>query len=94
MAFWRAVGGFSSIAGGATVTWEITYPPYGRDVGTVVASPNIVESSINIELVALDQGVVARDSGGEAGPAIHYTVRIRNLAAFPITYDLNIGDWQ
>ena len=27
-------------------------------------------------------------------PGIHYTVRVKNLGAAPLTYNLNIGDWQ
>jgi hypothetical protein len=93
MAFWRGVGGLSTIWPGATAYWEISYGS-GRDVGTVVAAPNLLEGEIGVELVALDQGVIERD-GGEA-PAIHYTVRIRNNgnAQVPMSYNLNIGDWQ
>ena len=94
MALWRGIGGFSTIAGGATVTWEIVYPPNGRDVGTVVAAPNILQELVNVELVASDQGVVARPASGEGALPIHYTVKIRNAGAFPISYNLNIGDWQ
>jgi hypothetical protein len=94
MRLWRDIGGFNVINPGATVTWEIVYPPNGRDVGTVVASPNIIQpDAINRELVALEQGVVARQTSGEGGPAIHYSVKIRNLGTFPIVYNLNIGDW-
>jgi hypothetical protein len=92
MRLWRNIGGIFSIAGGATVTWEIVYPN-GRDVGTVVASPNITESQIDVELVAVEQGVVARQTPGEGGPAIHYSVKIRNTAAHAIEHNLNIGDW-
>jgi hypothetical protein len=94
MALWRNIGGFNVIAPGQTVFWEIVYPPDGRDVGVVVAAPNMIEASINIELVALNQGVVERQSAGEGGPEIHYTARIQNFGTFEIAYNLNIGDWQ
>jgi hypothetical protein len=91
MRFWRSVGGLSTIAGGATVTWEIIYPN-GRDVGTVVASPNILESSINTELVAFEQGEIARQ-GGHFYADTHFSVKVRNVGAYPLSYNLNIGDW-
>ena len=91
MALWRNIGGFSTISAGATAYWEITYG--GRDVGVVVARPNILESQINVELVAVEQGVVARQSAGEGGPLIDYSVRIRNRGTVPLGYNLNIGDW-
>jgi hypothetical protein len=94
MALWRNIGGLAFIAPGATHLWEIVYPPNGRDVGTVVAAPNLQEGELGVELIALDQGVVERD-GGEA-VAIHYTVRIHNNGTAPVSmaYNLNIGDWQ
>jgi hypothetical protein len=94
MAFWRSIGGLAFIGPGSTHFWEIVYPPNGRDVGTVVAAPNLQEGELGVELVARDQGVIERD-GGEA-PAIHYTVQIHNNGTVPVTmaYNLNIGDWQ
>jgi hypothetical protein len=92
MALWRNIGGLSTIAPGATAFWEITYG--GRDVGVVVCAPNILESSINIELAAIEQGVVARFTAGEGSPPIDYTVRIKNHGTFHLSYNLNVGDWQ
>ena len=92
MALWRNIGGLTTIAPGVTHHWEYAYPPRGRDVGVAVAAPNILEPSINIELVADFQGVVARD-GGEATQSA-YTVAIRNIGAFHLSYNLNVGDWQ
>lgn len=92
MALWRNIGGFATIAPGATVTWEFSYG--GHDVGTVVASPNILQELVNTELVAFDQGVVARAAGGEGALPIDYRVRIRNLGTSAISYNLNVGDWQ
>ena len=91
MALWRNVGNVVSIASGATHSWQITYG-FGMDVGVVVAAPNPQE--INAELIALDQGVVARPVGTELQTATHYTVKIRNLGAISLGYNLNIGDWQ
>jgi len=93
MALWRGIGGFNTIAAGATAYWEIEYGS-GRDVGAVVARPNLTESQINVELVATEQGVVARQSAGEGAVPIIYTMRIRNNGNWPIGYNLNIGDWQ
>ncbi len=95
MALWRNIGGLSTIAPGATVKWEFFYPPNGRDVGTVVARPNLLQAQINVELVSTEQGVVGRQTRVEEGvPEIHYTVRIHNRGALPFSYNLNIGDWQ
>jgi hypothetical protein len=95
MALWRNIGGISTIAPGATAYWEYSYPPGGRDVGVAVAAPNIQQAQINVELIATEQGVVARQTPIEEGaPEIHYTVRIRNAGAVPLAYNLDIGDWQ
>jgi hypothetical protein len=91
MALHRSIGGLTTIAPGITQYWEYSYSPNGRDVGVAIAAPNILEDSINIELDADQQGVVARD-GGEA-TAIAYRVAIRNAGGFAISYNLNIGDW-
>ncbi len=91
MALWRNIGGLTTIAPGATHHWEYSYPPAGRDVGVAIAAPNILEASINIELVAEQQGVVARDEGEATG--IDYRVAVRNAGTFPLSYNLNIGDW-
>jgi hypothetical protein len=92
MALWRNIGGLSTIAPGATVFWEISYG--GRDVGVVVAAPNLLEDLANVELAAIEQGVVARPTPGEGGLPIAYTVRIRNHGTAHFSYNLNIGDWQ
>jgi hypothetical protein len=91
MALWRNVGTVVSIGPSRTDHWQITYGT-GQDVGVVVAAPNLQE--INVELIALDQGVVARPVGEELSSATHYTVNIRNLGASALRYNLNIGDWQ
>jgi hypothetical protein len=91
VALWRNIGGVTTIVPGATHFWEYTYG--GRDVGVAIAAPNLQQAQINAELVALEQGVVARQSADEGGPPIHYTVRIRNVGSAGIDYNLNIGDW-
>jgi hypothetical protein len=95
MALWRNIGGISTIAPGATHYWEYLYPPGGRDVGVALAAPNMQQAQINVELVVPEQGVVQRQTRVEEGvPEIHYTVRIKNLGAVALGYNLNIGDWQ
>lgn len=91
MAHWRNIGAVQSLAGGRTQLWHITYAN-GRDVGVVVAAPNLHETGP--ELIALDQGVLARAAGEELGSQTVYTVRIRNAGSSGINYNLNIGDWQ
>lgn len=52
-------------------------------------------AQINVELVTTEEGVVGRQTRVEEGvPEIHYTARIRNNGAWPLSYNLNIGDWQ
>jgi hypothetical protein len=95
MAMWRNIGGYSTIAAGATAYWEYSYPPDGRDVGLAVAAANIQDPQINCELIAVEQGVVGRQTPIEEGvPEIHYTVRILNSGPTSIGYNLTIGDWQ
>lgn len=92
MAFWRGVGGFSTLQPGATAYWVITYGPLS-DVGPIVVTPNMLEPQINLELVARDPGVVQSDAGETT--TIHYTTRIHHNgpAQVPMSYNLNIGDW-
>jgi len=92
MALWRNIGGLTTIAPGATHHWRYSYPPFGRDVGVAIAAPNILEGSIDIELVAEEQGVLAIDEGEATG--IAYRVAIRNAGTFALSYNLNIGDWS
>jgi len=94
MALWRNIGGLNTIAPGATIHWGYYYPPGGRDVGVALAAPNLQSAQINVELTT-EQGIVERQTPVEEGaPEIHYTVRVRNLGLAPLTYNLNIGDWQ
>jgi len=94
MALWRNIGGLNTIAAGATVYWEYYYPPGGRDVGVAIAAPNLQSANINVPLV-MEQGIVERQTPVEEGaPEIHYTLKVRNLGAGSLTYNLNIGDWQ
>ena len=91
MTMWRGIGGLTFIAAGATHYWEYWYAPVS-DVGSTVASPNLLESQINVELATSHPGVTARDAGEST--RIVYTVRVSNLGAATMGYDLNIGDWQ
>ncbi|HEX7441303.1 MAG TPA: hypothetical protein VF319_14525 [Caldimonas sp.] len=91
MALRRNIGGLTTISPGVTHHWEYSYSPHGRDVGVAIAAPNILQDSINIERIADQQRVVARE-GGEA-TAIAYRVAILNAGGFALSYNLNIGDW-
>lgn len=94
MALWRNIGGLNTIAPGATIHWGYYYPPGGRDVGVAIAAPNLQSAQINVELT-MEQGIVERQTPVEEGaPEIHYTLRVKNLGLAPLTYNLNIGDWQ
>jgi hypothetical protein len=94
MALWRNIGGLNTIAPGATIHWGYYYPPGGRDVGVAIAAPNLQSAQINVELTT-QQGIVERQTPVEEGaPEIHYTLRVTNTGAAPLTYNLDIGDWQ
>lgn len=93
MAMWQGVGGLTTIAAGATQYWEYSYPQ-SAGVGATVAAPNFLEEQINVELVTSQPGVVQRDQGPDNPPLIVYTVRVSNLGAIAVSYDLNVGDWQ
>ena len=94
MALWSDIGNTQTIQPGATHLWRITYGD-GLDVGVVVAAPNVRESQIGVDLVAVDQGVVTSQSTGlNEGAATHYTVNIRNAGSRQIDYNLDIADWQ
>jgi hypothetical protein len=88
MALWRNIGGIATIVPGATQYWEYSYG--GRDIGLAVAGPNMQYPQINLEMVAVEQGVVQR----QGAPAIAYTVRFKNLGPVNMYYNLDIGDWQ
>ena len=90
MAIWRNIGGVATIVQGATQYWEYSYG--GRDIGLAIASPNMQEGQINLEMLALVQGVVQRDHGETT--SISYTARMTNLGPGEMSYNLNIGDWQ
>ena len=91
MALFRHVGPVTTIAPGATHFWEFWFGN-GSDVGVALVTPNLLLSQINTELVVLDAGVVAVESGGEGGPLTRYTVRIRNNGPTWMDYDLNVGN--
>ncbi|MFL6623618.1 MAG: hypothetical protein ACJ8J7_17270 [Sulfurifustaceae bacterium] len=91
MALLRSIGSPVTIAPGATHYWHYWFG-IGLDVGVALVTPNLLESNINVELDASDNGVVAVQSPGEGGPLIHYTVRIHNRGATPMLYNLNIGN--
>ena len=86
------IGPVTTIVAGATHYWEYWFGN-GADVGAAVATPNLLLSQINTELVAQQPGVVALDAG-EGAPAIHYTVRIHNNGSTWMQYNLNLGNFQ
>ncbi|QJR10014.1 hypothetical protein DSM104443_01065 [Usitatibacter rugosus] len=90
MALFRSVGNPVIIAAGATHYWHYWFGR-GSDVGVTMVTPNLLDSQINVELVTEDPGVVAVQDVGENPPAIHYTVRVRNLGNYLMMYNLNVG---
>jgi hypothetical protein len=92
MAHFRGIGGLTTILKDQTQYWEYSYGKFGSDVGIAYAAPNLLESNINVELVALEQGVTERDEGENVG--LVYTVRIHNNGVSDMSYNLNIEDWQ
>lgn len=91
MALLRNIGNPVTIAAGATHYWHYWFGK-GSDVGVALVTPNLLDPSINIELIASDHGVLSVAGQGEDPSLIRYTVRIRNSGAFPMTYNLNIGN--
>jgi hypothetical protein len=91
MALFRHVGDPVTIAPGATHYWEYWFGG-GDEVGVALVTPNLLDSDINIELIASDHGVVLVQAAGENPPMTHYTVRVRNGGPIPMTYDLNTGN--
>jgi hypothetical protein len=91
MALYRSIGNPVTIAPGATHYWQYWFGR-GLDVGVAMVTPNLLDSNIKIELVASDFGVVAVQDVGENPPAIHYTVRVRNIGNWPMMYNLNLGN--
>jgi hypothetical protein len=87
----RNLGPPTTIEAGATHYWEYWFGN-GEDVGVALVTPNLLEPSVGIELIAFDHGVVLVPGQGENPPLTHYTVRIRNGGGFPMTYNLNTGD--
>ncbi len=91
MALLRHVGAEVTIKAGATHYWEYWFGS-DKEVGVALVTPNLLDPSVGIELIASDPGVVLVPESDEGGPGTHYTVRIRNAGAFDMTYDLNIGN--
>src|SRR5450755_4231781 len=87
MALWRNIGGVATIVQGATQYWEYSYA--GHDIGPAIAAPNMQEGQINLEMLALVQGIVQRDNCESI--AIDYTARMTNLGPGETSYNLNIG---
>jgi len=94
MAQFQNVGTPVTIAAGGTHYWDFWFGP-GLDVGAAVATPNILDSWIDIRLVTSDLGVRTVQSRiEEAGPLILYTVAVHNKGSFAVKYNLDIGTFQ
>jgi hypothetical protein len=91
MALFRNVGPHTTIAPGATHRWHYNFTPLA-DVGVALVTPNLLEEAANIELIAFDHGVVLAPGAGENPPLNVYKVSIRNAGAFPMSYNLNVGN--
>ena len=90
MALIRGVGGLVTITPGATHYWQYWFGNFD-EVGVAMATPNELEESTSVELIASDFGVTQKARGGEAGNGTIYTVRIHNPSPFSLSYNLNIG---
>jgi hypothetical protein len=91
MALLRNIGPQTTIAPGATHTWQFWFG-IGSDVGVALVTPNLRLAQINTELIVRDPGVVAVQSADEGGPLTHYTARIHNNGQTSMDYNLNIGN--
>ncbi|CAN5500092.1 hypothetical protein BH10PSE17_BH10PSE17_37080 [soil metagenome] len=90
MAMFRNVGPLTFIGPGATHLWTYTFDG-GREVGVTVATPNMREEKLKVELVVVDNGALQFSTGGDDGFRSEYTVRIRNNGASDMAYNLNLG---
>ena len=93
MAQFQNVGSPVIIAAGGTHFWHYWFGS-GLDVGAAIATPNILDSNINILLTTSDNGVSTAQSRGEAGPLILYTITVHNKGTFPVMYNLDLGNFQ
>ena len=86
MALFVSVGGFFIQQPGTQVTWSTTFGS-GLDRRVVLQAPNISDDILGVvQLVVLDQGVVATNDG------LSYTVTIKNPSTHSVRYNLNIQD--
>ncbi len=87
MALFVSVGGFFIQQPDTEVTWWTTYGT-GLDRRVVIQAPNISDDILGVvQLVVLNQGVVATSDNSLA-----YTVTIRNPSSRAVRYNLNIQD--
>jgi hypothetical protein len=85
MALFISVGGFLIQQPGTQVTWSTTFA--GLDHRVVIQAPNISDDILGVvQLVAVDQTVVASNSG------LSYNVTIKNPSSRSVRYNLNIQD--
>jgi hypothetical protein len=86
MALFTSVGGFFIQQPGTQVTWSTTFGS-GLDRRVVIQAPNISDDILGVvQLVVVDQAVVASNSG------LSYNVTIKNPSSRSVRYNLNILD--
>jgi hypothetical protein len=86
MALFISIGGFFIQQPGTQVTWSTTFGS-GLDRRLVIQAPNISDDILGVvQLVAVDQAVVASNSG------LSYNVTIKNPSTRSVRYNLNIQD--
>lgn len=94
MAQFQNIGSPVTLAAGGTHYWDFWFGP-GLDVGAVAATPNILDSNINIWLTTSDLGVRTVQTRVEEGvPLIRYTVAVHNKGSFAVKYNLDLGNFQ
>ena len=86
MALFISVGGFFIQQPGTQVSWSTTFGS-GLDRRIVIQAPNISDDILGVvQLVVVDQAVVASNSG------LSYNVTIKNPSTRSVRYNLNIQD--
>ena len=94
MASFQNVGNPVTLAPGGTHHWDFWFGP-GLDVGAALATPNVLESFLHVQLVTSDLGVrTVQSREDEGGALIHYVVTVRNTGTQAIKYNLDLGHFQ
>jgi hypothetical protein len=94
MAQFPSVGNPVTLAPGGTHYWDFWFGP-GFDVGAALATPNILDPYLHIQLTTSDLGVRTVQSREEgAGALIRYVVTVRNTGTVAVQYNLDLGHFQ